>query len=188
MKKFLLLVVFLTTALAQAQPSASKAELVTKLLQLQQASIEAVAQSLAERPALQMMQQAGAVLQSRVAADKREALAKTIEGEVQKYLADAAPVVRASAVKLAPETVGALLTEKFSEDELRQIIAIMESPVNRKFTQMGAELQRALVEKLVAQVKGEIDPKIKKLEQAIGKQLGLSAAAPATSPAKAASK
>lgn len=188
MKRLLLLVALLTTALAQAQSSASKAELVTRLLQLQQASIESVAQSLAERPALQMMQQAGAVLQTRVAADKREAVAKAIEDEVRKYVADAAPMVRASAVKLAPETVGALLAEKFSEDELRQIIAIMESPVNRKFTQMGAELQRALVEKLIAQVKTEIDPKIKSLEQAIGQQLGLSATAQATPPAKAASK
>jgi hypothetical protein len=78
-------------------------------------------------------------------------------------------------VKLAPSTIGALLESKFTEDELKQLIAIVESPVNRKYQQMGGELQNALGQKLVAQTQVTVEPKLKALEQSITKHLGLSA-------------
>ena len=194
MKKLLLVALLALATAAGAQSSAAKKELVAKILQLQQPGIEQAAQALAERPAAQMMQQAGLALQNRVAADKREAIAKDIQADVKKYVDEAAPLVRERAVKLAPSTVGALLEEKFSEDELKQLIAIIESPVNRKFAQLNGEMQKVLVEKLVSEMQSTIDPKVKALEQSITKRLGLPAApvAPvakvAKPPVKAASK
>ena len=193
MKKLVLVALLLAVSGVQAQSTASKKELVIKVLQLQQGAIEAVAQGLAERPAAQLMQQAGYALQSKVAPDKREAAAKAIEADVKKYVDEAVPLVRENAVRLAPSTVGAMLEEKFSEDELKQLVAIIESPVNRKFLQMGGELQKVLVDQLVAQTQGAIEPKLKTLEQSISKHLGLpvASAAPAKKsnpPAKAASK
>ena len=104
--------------------------------------------------------------------------------------------MRERAVQLAPSTVGALLEEKFSEDELKQLIAIIESPVNLKFLQLGGEMQKALIDKLVAETQSAIEPKVKALELAIGKRLAQAtpaeaapkAAKPAKAPAKAASK
>ena len=183
----------------QAQTTAKK-ELVAKVLLLQQPAIEQAAQALAERPALQMLQQAGMALQSQLPADKREAVAKEIQAEAKKYADEAVPLVRERAVKLAPSTVGALLEEKFSEDELKQLIAIIESPVNRKFLQLGIEMQNVLIDKLVAETQAVIEPKVRALEQAIGKRLAQAipaSAAPAPAatapkaakpPAKAASK
>lgn len=182
----------------QAQSTAKK-DLVAKVLLLQQPAIEQAAQALAERPALQMMQQAGIALQQQVPADKREAVAKDIQAEAKKYADETVPLVRERAVKLAPSTVGALLEEKFSEDELKQLIAIIESPVNRKFLQLGGEMQNALIDKLVAETQASVEPKVKALELAIGKRLTQAipaAASPAAatpakaakSPAKAASK
>ena len=183
----------------QAQTTAKK-ELVAKVLLLQQPAIEQAAQALAERPALQMLQQAGMALQSQLPADKREAVAKEIQAEAKKYADEAVPLVRERAVKLAPSTVGALLEEKFSEDELKQLIAIIESPVNRKFLQLGIEMQNVLIDKLVAETQAVIEPKVRALEQAIGKRLAQAAPAaapaapaavapkPAKAPAKAASK
>ena len=169
----------------QAQTTAKK-ELVAKVLLLQQPAIEQAAQALAERPALQMLQQAGMALQQQVPADKREAVAKEIQAEAKKYADEAVPLVRERAVKLAPSTVGALLEEKFSEDELKQLIAIIESPVNRKFLQLGGEMQNALIDKLVAETQGVVEPKVRALEQAIGKRLAQ--AAPAAAPAAPAAK
>ncbi len=183
----------------QAQTTAKK-ELVAKVLLLQQPAIEQAAQALAERPALQMLQQAGMALQSQLPADKREAVAKEIQAEAKKYADEAVPLVRERAVKLAPSTVGALLEEKFNEDELKQLIAIIESPVNRKFLQLGVEMQNVLIDKLVAETQGVVEPKVRALEQAIGKRLAqaipsAAASAPAATapkaakpPAKAASK
>lgn len=196
MKKLVVIALLTLASVAQAEPTAAKKELISKVLLLQQPAIEQTAQALAERPAAQMMQQAGMVLQSKVAADKRETVAKAIQADVKKYVDEVVPLVRERAVSVAPSTVGALLDEKFTEDELKQLIAIIESPVNRKFLQMGGDMQKALLDKVVAQTQGAIEPKIKALEQAISNHLGLpapSAAAVGGKPAagkaaKAASK
>lgn len=178
MKKFLVLALVLLSAAAHAQSapaqsSQAKKDLVARVLVLQQSSIELTGQALVERPAQQMLQQAGLALQTRVPAEKREAVAKLVQDDVKKYLDETAPLVRQQAVKLAPTTIGPLLEEKFNEDELKQLIAFMESPVNRKYLQMGNELQKALGEKLVAQTKAAVEPKVKALEQAIVNHLGL---------------
>jgi hypothetical protein len=173
MKKLSLLVLMLLATAAQAQTSASKKELIARILVLQQPAIEQTAQTLVERPAAQLQQQAGIAMQTRVAPEKREAMAKLIQDDLKKYVDEAAPLVRQQAVKLAPSTIGALLEEKFTEEELKQLIAIIESPVNRKYAQMGGEFQKALGEKLVAQTQPIVEPKVKALEQAVIKHLGL---------------
>ena len=170
---------------------------MAKVLQLQQPAIENVARVLAEQPAAILMQRAGTVMQTRIPPDKREPIVKDIQADVKKYGDEVLPMMLDRAVKLAPSTIGVMLEERFTEDELKQLVAIIESPVNRKYQQMGGELQKSLSDKLVADTKGTMEPKIKALEQSIGSRLGLppapaadaAAAAPAAKPAaKAASK
>lgn len=161
--------------------SPAKKALVAKVLQLQQPGIEAMAKQLAEQPALQMMQQVGAALQ-RVPAERREAVAKEIQADARKYAEEATPIVRERAVKLAPATIGALLEERFTEDELKQVVALLESPINRKFQAMGPEMQRALGEKLVGETRASIEPKVKALEQSIVKRLEPAGAASGAKP------
>lgn len=190
MKKFTVLALLAVSSLAQAQSSPAKQELITRILASQQAAIEQTAQTIVERPAIQMQQQAGMALQTRVAPEKREAAAKAIQADLKKYIDEVGPMVRAQAVKLGPSTVGTMLEEKFTEDELKQLVAIIESPVNKKFAQMGGEFQKALGEKLVAQTQASVGPKVKALEQSIGGHLGLPAApaAKGTDPAPKAPK
>jgi hypothetical protein len=156
--------------LAQAQ---SKKELVQKVLQLQQPTIEGVARSIVERPAMQMMQAAGQALQTQVPPDRREAVGKAIEADVKSYVAEATPLMRERALKLAPSTLGAGLEEKFTEAELKQLIAWLESPVNKKFQQVGPEIQNAFVQKLAVDAAPLLDPKLKALEQKVRASLGL---------------
>jgi uncharacterized protein len=173
--------------LAPALPSSpAKKELVAKVLLLQQPAIEGIATVLAQQPAAQMMQSANLALQTRVPADKREGIAKEIQVDVKKYVDEAVPLLRERAVKIAPSTIGALLEEKFTEDELKQLIGIMESPVNRKYGQLNNELQKVLGEKLVAETRGVIEPKVRVLEESIYKRFGSDAgAAPAAGAASA---
>jgi hypothetical protein len=166
-----------TLAQAAALSSPAKKELVAKLLSLQQPAIEGIATQLAQQPAAQLMQGASMALQTKVAPDKREAIAKEIQADIKKYADEAVPLLRANAVRLAPSTIGALLEEKFTEDELKQLVSIMESPVNRKFGQMNVELQKSLGEKLVAESRAAMEPKVRALDQTIAKRLGLSIAA-----------
>jgi uncharacterized protein len=174
---------------AWSQAAGGKKELVSKLMSLQAPGVEQLATQIAQQPAIALMQQAGAVLQ-RVPQDKREALAKDIDADVKKYVDEAVPIVRSRANELAPVTVGTLLEERFTEDELRQIVATLENPSWRKFQGAAGELQRALVERLVADTKGQVDPKLQALQKSIGDRLRAAApaqpaAAPAPAPAKA---
>ena len=168
------------TAIAHGQDS-NKKELVEKLLVLQQPGIEQVSRGLVERPAVQMMQQVAPVIQQRVAPDKREALGKQIEAEVKKYVEESVPLVRERAIKLAPSTIGPILEEKFSEDELKQLIAWFDSPVNRKYQQLGPEMQNAFVQKLVPDARPLVDPKLQALETRVRALI-----APAVAPASGA--
>lgn len=155
-----------------AQAAGGKKELVARVLQLQQPGIEAMARGMAEQPAMQLMQAAGPALQ-RLPAERREAVARDVEADLRKYSEEAVPIVRDRAVKLAPSTIGALLEERFTEDELRQIIGILESPVNRKFQGMAGDMQRSIAEKLVADTKSDIEPKVRALQQSVAKRLGV---------------
>ncbi len=153
-----------------APASAAKKELVAKVLQLQRPGVEAMARQLAEQPAMQLMQQAGQALQ-RVPPEKREALAQDIQADIRQYVDEAVPIVRDNALRLQPETIGPILEERFTEDELRQVIALLESPVNRKFQQMGADMQRALGEKLIGATREQVEGKVRALDQTVARRL-----------------
>lgn len=155
---------------AQGTTPNAKKDLVQKVLTLQQAGIESVGVGIANQTANQVLQVAGQAM-GRVPADKREALGAELQAEVRKFFDDVAPMLRASAVKNAPSTIGTALEEKFSEDELKVLINWLESPVSRKYQQMSPELQQGLGQKLVTETRPQIEPKLKALEQVMGAKL-----------------
>lgn len=169
----------LGAAPAWSQPSPAKKELVAKLLQMQRTGIEAMTRGLVERPAIQLTQEAGQIARTQVAADKREALGKRIEARVRKYLDEAAPLLRDRALALAPTTLGATMEDKFSEDELRQLIAWLDSPLNKKYAQIAQDMQGDFVRKLLADAGPSIEPKVQALNQDIRQYLGEAAGAAA---------
>lgn len=189
-KKSLMAVVLGAAFAAQAQAPAgpAKKDLVARILKQQQAGIENIARSLVEQPAIELMGNAASALPSRVARDKQEAVAKEIQADVQKYLAEAVPLAQARAVRIAPASVGALLEEKFSEEELKQLVAIVESPVYTRFQRMGDDMQKALADKLVAETRGTIEPKVRALEQSVARRLGVPLNGTAGAPQGAASR
>jgi hypothetical protein len=171
------------------QSSPAKKELVAKVLQLQQPGIDNMATQIAQAPVLQMLQDARRVLQTQVPADQRDAIGKSIEADARKFVDEAVPLIRERATKLAPLTVGAVMEEKFSEDELKQVIAWMESPVNHKFQQLMPEMEQGLGQKLTAELAPALDPKIQKMEQAMRKRFEAAGVAlPAASAAASANK
>jgi uncharacterized protein len=198
MKRLIAVALLALGTAVSAQSTASKKELVAKVLQLQQPAIERAATMMAERPAALLMQQANVVMQTRIPPDKRAAIAKDLQSDLSKYLSEAVPLVRERAIKLAPSTIGVVLEEKFTEEELKQLIAIFESletPVHRKYRQLGGDMEKALGEKLGTEMRGVIDPKVKALDQMLSGHLGIAATStqgaasgPARAPARAASK
>lgn len=172
-------------SVAQAQSTPARKELVARILRIQQPGIEAMARDLARQPASELLAGATDYLQTQVPADKREAMARGLQQDADKYMNEAYPLVRDRALKLAPTTVGTLLEEKFSDDELKQVVAMLESPVYLKFQQLGGDMQRALVAKLVPEVKPQVEPKLRALDEAFARRLGVTPAAAAGPTSKA---
>jgi hypothetical protein len=188
-KSLLILAIAVACTSVQAQSTPAKKELAARILKAQQPGIDQLARGLVEEPALEMMARASAALPTRVAAERREAVAKDIQADARRFVEETTPIVRDRALRLAPSTVGALLEEKFTEDELKQIASMLESPTFAKFQQLGGDMQKVLAEKVVADTRPQVEPRVRALEETIARRLGVTpnaaGAAPAAPPAAA---
>ena len=153
-----------------AQSTPGKKEAIARILKVQQPGIENMARALVQDSVIPLMDAAGGAMQ-RVAADKREAVGKEIQAEARKYVEDTSTMVRERAVKLAPTVVGPMLEEKFTE--VKHLSTMLESPVLAKFTAAGNDIQRTMVEKLVAETRPSVEPKLRALEDSFAKKLGV---------------
>jgi hypothetical protein len=177
MKTTLLPALLLALSLgAHAQSTPAKKALAEKIVQAQQPGIEQLARQLVEQPAVQMLQGAGRALQQRVPAEQQEAMARALQGDVRKFVDDTVPLVRERAVALAPQTLVPVLEERLTEAELKEILAIFNSAAWKKFNGLAPDLQKALGERLVAEVKPEMENRIKALDSVMARRLGLAPA------------
>ena len=70
-------------------------------------------------------------------------------------------------------------------DELKQLVGWLESPVVRRYQQLTPEIQKGLSEKLVAETRSLVEPKLQALDRSVTGRLGLPPPAKAASaPAK----
>lgn len=163
------------------QASASKKALAARLVMLQQPALEQLSLNLVEQPVRQLLGAIDQALKARVPAERQEAVAKQIQEEIRKYLDESLPLVRERAGKLGTSQLGPAFEEKFTEDELRQIVAFQESAANRKLQQVLPEISNGLAQKLVAETRGTVEPRFKALDASLAKLLGITPAAGAGS-------
>lgn len=168
----------------KADSPASKKELITRILKLQQPAIEALTVGVLSRPINELAQKAAPALRN-VPEAKREATAKQIDADLRKFMEDNAKPLVDKGLKLAPSTMGVALDEKFTEDELKQLLTWLESPVSKKFAESSQELQSIYTKKLIDDNGKQLDEKFNALQQSVAKQLGMDATpVPAASGAK----
>ena len=180
----LALALALTAGSAFAQPSPAKKALIDKIVALQQQGLaEGMTNNIIQGPVSQVMQAGRAALQQ-VPQEKREATARAMDAELKKFVDENVPYLRDKISKAVPTSASALLDERFNEDELKQIVAWAESPVSQKFGLASVELQKAVAQKVMAEVGPTLDGRFKTLNTNLAKQLGLQPApAPANKPA-----
>lgn len=80
---------------------------------------------------------------------------------------------------MAASTVGELLEQRLTQAELRDVLAVYESPSWQKYQSLAPEMERALGERLVQDVKAQVEPKVRALDQALIKRLGVTVPASA---------
>jgi hypothetical protein len=101
------------------------------------------------------------------------------------------PLVRDRAAKISQASVGPFLEEKFTEDELRQLVTALEAPAFKKFQQAQPELLNLYVQAVRKDLATAVQPKIDALERDV--RIAVGAPAPASgaaapAPAKPAKK
>ena len=149
--------------------SPEQEKLIQRLLQLWH--VENIGVVMLQQPVAESLRQSRSLLQGRVSTERQEATMKEINQDAKKFIEEAAPLVIASAQKLIPSTVEPILAEKFTEEELRQIIAILESKVKAKFEALAPEIEKTLGEKIANDTGPTINPKLTELTQQIGQRM-----------------
>ena len=161
---------------ASAPVSAAKKQLVARLLKLHEPAVENLGRALLEPQMQQLVIGVrGALMQ--VPQDQREGVAREIEADIRRFGEDVMPLLRERALALAPQTMGPVFEQRFTEEELRQLLAILEAPVARRYQATLNEWQRALGGRLVAETKGAVQPKLQALEQLVTQRLRTAIAA-----------
>jgi hypothetical protein len=168
-------------AFAQQQPAAAvspeKQKLIQRVLQLWH--VEDVSVVMVQRPAANAMEQSRVALQARMVSQaKQDATLKDISKDVQKYVDEATPIARETALKLKEPVLAPLLAQNFSEEELRQVIALLESPVKKKFEQLVPQMEKAFGEQVAKAGAPAIDPKLKAMTESVGLKLRATAMTP----------
>jgi cobalamin biosynthesis protein CobT len=79
--------------------------------------------------------------------------------------------VRASTIKMSQGAISTAIDEKFTEDELKQLVVMLDSPVLKKYQTVLPDLSKSLVEQVVADARPQVDPKLQAAQDAIRKIL-----------------
>ena len=131
-----------------------------------------------QRPAIDAMQKSMIAMQTaHVPKERMDKTMKEIGVEVQKYVDTATPIVTASARKYTNQTVGPILAQNLSADELRQLAAYFESSAHEKFDKLVPQLETAIGQKVQADVSAEIDKDIQAMTESVGTKLRIAATA-----------
>jgi len=167
------------TCAAHAQTAApaidaEKQKLIDRILTLWHP--ETIAIVMVQRPATDAMEKSSIALQTaHVPKDRFDKTLKDISGDVQKYIDTATPVAQASAKKNVGPAVGPVLAQNFTADELRQLVAMLESPVKAKFEKLSPQMEHAVADKVQADIGPEINKDINAMTQAVGTKLRVAA-------------
>jgi hypothetical protein len=139
-----------------------------------------------QQQGVKVYQQSASVLQSnQVPQDRRDKTLKDIEGDVRNYVTTTMPLAMASAKKFVEPTTAPILAQNFSTEELRQLAAMLESPLRQKFEKLAPQMQEAVGQKVSADIGPQVNKNVQVMTDSVGGKLR-SAATPASasSPAK----
>jgi hypothetical protein len=138
---------------------------------LDKMGLESVGLQMLQAPVADMLRQSRVVVQSRVPADKQDATMKDITVEATKFVEQESPGLRTSTRAIVQSSVAPLLAQKFSEDELKQLAGILESPVLAKFESVVPEMKKTVGENVAKANAAQIQPKMTDLQNRVGLRL-----------------
>ncbi len=188
MKKLIATFAVASLALAatvHAQTADPKLEWATKAVALQQGpELERLVIQLADSATQDILQNWGPKLQSDVAPAKMEQSKDSLNAELKKYFDDVTKTINAKVSKVSAAALVPAYMERFSLDELKQLVAFFESPAIKKYQSAAPELGNLFVKQLIEETRADVTARAKQFDDAAAKIIGAAPAnrTPAASP------
>ncbi len=185
MKKLLTAIALSCLALAtttQAQTADPKLEWATKAVALQQGpELERLVGQLADSATQEILQNWGAKLQSDVPPAKMEQAKEGLNNELKKYFDDVSKTISGKVSKVSTTALIPAYIERFTLDELKQLVAFFESPASKKYQAAAPELGNIFVRQLIDETRADVTARSRQFDDVATKIVG-STPAPKASP------
>ena len=189
MKKILTAIALSCLALAttaQAQTADPKLEWATKVVTLQQGpELERLVGQLADGATQEVLQNWGPRLQSEVPKAKLQQATDDLNTELKKYYSDVTNAINSKVSKVSADALIPAYMERFTLDELKQLVAFFESPAIKKYQVSAPELGNLFVKQLIEATQADVTNRVRQFDDAAAKIVGTAPAPKA--PAAAAS-
>lgn len=168
------------SATVNAQTADPKLEWATKAVALQQGpELERLIGQLADSATQDILQNWGAKLQSDVPPAKIEQAKERLNIELKKYFDDVSTTINGKAGKVSANALIPAYMERFTLDELKQLVAFFESPAIKKYQSAAPELGSLFVKQLIEETRSDVIVRTRQFDDAATKIIG-TAPAPRT--------
>ena len=168
------------SATVNAQTADPKLEWATKAVALQQGpELERLIGQLADSATQDILQNWGPKLQSDVPPAKIEQAKERLNIELKKYFDDVSTTINGKAGKVSANALIPAYMERFTLDELKQLVAFFESPAIKKYQSAAPELGSLFVKQLIEETRADVIVRSRQFDDAATKIIG-TAPAPRT--------
>lgn len=165
------------SATALAQTADPKIELATKVVALQQGpELDRLVQQLSGGATQELIASWGPKLEASVPKAKQQKASEDLNVELKKYSEDANKLIGKQVSKVSADTLVPAYAEKFTLEELKQLVAFFESPAIKKYQNTAPELGNIFVQKLIEASRTDVMARAKQFDDAAVKIVGSSPA------------
>lgn len=190
MKKFLCAVVISSLAIsfatsAQAQTADTKLEWAKKVVALQQGpELDRLVSQLADSAAQDILRIWVPQLQSSVPKAKQDQAKESLNSELKKYFDDVSKTINGKVGKVSTDSLVPAYVERFTLEELKQLVAFFESPAVKKYQAAAPELSGVFVKQLIEATREDVTARTRQFDEAAAKIVGSAPAAVSPTPDK----
>ena len=164
-------VVLLSPVMAQTVDP--KLEWATKFVALQQGpELDRLVNQLADSAAQDVLQAWAPKLQSNVSKEKMEQARDSLNVELKKYFDDVYKSISTKTGKVSADALVPVYMQRFSLEELKQLVGFFESPAVKKYQAAAPELGNTFVQQLVEATRTDVAARGKQFDEAALKIIG----------------
>jgi hypothetical protein len=105
-------------------------------------------------------------------AARQKAAADQLDAELKKFNDENVRLIKAKNERISLEVLVPAYSERFTTEELKQLVVFLESPVIKKYYAANPQMANLLAQKLVAATRGDVQARIKAFDSRAAQIVG----------------